>query len=239
MVFSSLEFLFFFFPLVFGVYICIKPGLANIWLLMASLAFYYVGDRQHMYLLICIIAVAYLSGILIQKFRSKQGKRFFCCGSIVVMTGIIAYFKYWDFLIKNVNEFFGRNVEVEGIILPIGISFFIFQAISYVIDVYRGEKALKNPVDMGLYISFFPQLIAGPIVRFHDISEYMDKKYREINIANIENGIWRFCIGLSKKVLLANNLGGLADLVFGGGYSPMFCFIYLAWCRSLYITDLL
>lgn len=138
MVFSSLEFLFFYFPLVFIIYIIIKPKFANLWLLIASLIFYYVGDRQHMCLLVCIIAVAYFSGIIIQKCNSQIQKKILLCSSLVIMIGTMTYFKYWDFLIKNVNAFFGKNFAQKGIVLPIGISFFTFQAISYVVDVSRG-----------------------------------------------------------------------------------------------------
>ncbi len=116
--------------------------------------------------------------------------------------------------IATINALFKLDISSMSMVLPVGISFFSFQAISYIIDVYRGETALKNPIDMGLYISFFPQLIAGPIVRFHDIKEYLKPCYRKKKADNLVNGAWRFCIGLSKKVLIANNLAGLVDIVF-------------------------
>lgn len=216
MVFSTLGFLFLFFPLVFMIYFFIKTAYANLWLLIASLLFYYIGDKGHLRLLIYIIAISYLTGFIIQKSNKNIVKRITLCISLLLMIGIMGYYKYWNFMIQNFNNLFGRNSpSPDKIVLPIGISFFIFQAVSYVVDIYRGESALKNPIDMALYISFFPQLIAGPIIRFHDIRKYMDQKYRNIHIENIENGIWRFCVGLSKKVLLANNLGNLADIVFG------------------------
>ena len=112
------------------------------------------------------------------------------------------------------NLLLNKNIDYRDIVFPVGISFFVFQSISYVVDVYKGEKALSNPIDLALYISFFPQLIAGPIVRFHDINKFMGKKHRRFSFENVEAGIWRFCVGLSKKVLLANNFGGLADIVF-------------------------
>ena len=134
--------------------------------------------------------------------------------AVVLMIYTMAYYKYYDFIIDNMNSFFHTSYSLAHMILPIGISFFVFQAISYVIDVYRGERYLKNPVDMALYISFFPQLIAGPIVRYSDIREYLGIKHRKMNFENISEGLWRFSIGLCKKVIIANNLGALSDIVF-------------------------
>lgn len=214
MVFSSLEFLFLFLPVVFLEYILIKPNWANAWLFAASLFFYYTGAKDQLWLLITVIAICYFSGLLMSRTKKRAVKRLVLIGSVGSMLLTMTYFKYWNFLIYNYNLFFHAGLETKHILLPIGISFFTFQAISYIVDIYRGEKALTSPIDMGLYISFFPQLIAGPIVRFHDVAEYLDKRYRTVNAAGIENGIWRFCVGLCKKVLLANNLGGLVDIVF-------------------------
>lgn len=147
----------------------------------------------------------------------------------------MGYFKYWNFLIYNINIFLNKALSTKDIALPIGISFFTFQAISYIVDVYRGEKALINPIDMGLYISFFPQLIAGPIVRFHDIKEFLDKKYRNIRWDNITDGIWRFSVGFCKKVLLANNLGGLVNLVYGVRDISQFSILY-TWLGAIAYT---
>lgn len=235
MVFSTLEFLFFFFPIVWIGYFFIKTKYANLWLLMSSLLFYYIGDKKHIFLLIGIILVAYAAGILIPRCNSIFLRRIFMVGSVAVMVLVMSYYKYWNFMIENINAVFGKSLAYRNIVFPIGISFFVFQSISYVIDVYRGEKALQNPIDMALYISFFPQLIAGPIVRFHDINEFLDKKYREINIKNIENGIWRFCVGLSKKVILANNLGGLADIVFNVKDISRFSVMY-TWLGAIAYT---
>lgn len=235
MVFSTLQFLFFFFPLVWAGYYFVKIEYANLWLLIASLLFYYIGDKDHMFLLVGVILTAYTAGILIQKSVSRCFRRFIMVSSVLVMLLFMSYYKYWNFMIENINALFGKNFAVENIVFPVGISFFVFQAVSYVVDVYKGEKALKNPIDMALYISFFPQLIAGPIVRFHNISEYLDKKYRKISVNNVENGIWRFCIGLSKKVLLANNLGGLADIVFSVKDISRFSVMY-TWLGAIAYT---
>ena len=214
MLFSSLSFLLLFLPLVFAVYFFIKPCYANAWLLIASLIFYYIGAKEYIGLLLLIISVSYISGLFMNRLNGQNKKKLLLATSLCVMIGVMCYYKYWNFLLSNINAFFKQNYVNEQILLPIGISFFTFQAISYVVDIYRGEKPLRNPIDMMLYVSFFPQLIAGPIVRFHDIRKYLDESYRNVNFANITDGFWRFCIGLSKKVLLANNLGGLADIVF-------------------------
>lgn len=170
--FSSLHFLFVFLPLVLLGYCFIKPKFLNAWLLGASLFFYYIGAKNYLALLLLIIGIAYISGIIIAWAKSKIVKIITLILSVSLMIFTMAYFKYYDFAVANINSFFHTNYSVKNVILPIGISFFVFQAISYVVDVYRGESYLKNPIDMALYISFFPQLIAGPIVRFHDIREY-------------------------------------------------------------------
>lgn len=229
MVFSSLTFLFFFFPVVLIGYILIKPQAANAWLFVASLFFYYVGAKEHLLLLLEIIILAYVSGIVISLANGKRAKLIIMYIAVGLMVTVMSYYKYWDFLIININLLFKRNLPSQNMILPIGISFFVFQAISYVVDVYRGEDCLRSPVDMGLYISFFPQLIAGPIVRFHDIKNYLSCEYRRCDLLSLSNGIWRFSIGICKKVLFANNLGGLADIVFGvrdiSGFSVMYAWL--------------
>ncbi len=215
MVFSSLQFLFIFLPVVLLGYVLIKPKFANAWLLVASLYFYYAGAGKYIFLLLAVIAVSYFSGLIISKVSKKPVKIATVAVSVTLMISAMAYFKYFDFAIANINAIFHRNQPLTNMILPIGISFFVFQAISYVVDVYRGEEYLKNPIDMALYISFFPQLIAGPIVRFHDIREYLDYSHRKLSLDNISQGIWRFSIGLCKKVIIANNLGTLSDITFG------------------------
>lgn len=237
MVFTSLEFLFLFFPIVLIGYFFINPkaGFENLWLLFASLVFYYIGAKEQIWLLVSIILIAYVSGLLESKIVAVVYKRIVLAISIAAMLFTMAYFKYFNFVIFNINVFFHKSLAAKEIALPIGISFFTFQAISYVVDVYRGEKALVNPIDMGLYISFFPQLIAGPIVRFKDVSEYLDRKYREVNFDKISDGIWRFSIGFCKKVLLANNLGGAVNLVFGVRDISQFSVLY-TWLGAIAYT---
>lgn len=215
MIFSSLEFLFLFLPIVLLVYAIIKPKYANAWLLLTSIFFYYKGAKEYLKLLLLVIILAYLAGIIIGNMRNEKAKKWLMRGTVLTMLVIMGYYKYWDFMIENINMVLHTEYSIRNIILPIGISFFTFQAISYIVDVTRGEKYLKNPIDMGLYIAFFPQLIAGPIVRFQDIRQYLSEGKRKINIDMLSDGVWRFTIGLCKKIIIANNLGGLVNIVFG------------------------
>lgn len=237
MIFSSLEFLFLFFPIVFGVYLFLPPKsmVKNLWLFVSSLFFYFIGAQNQLGLLLIVILIAYVEGLCLSILQSNFKKRISLILSIGVMLLIMIYFKYFSFFIININTLFKTDYNIKNIALPIGISFFIFQAISYVIDVYRGEQALINPIDMGLYISFFPQLIAGPIVRFHDINEYLNVKYRILDINKISDGLWRFSIGLCKKILIANNLGGLTNLVFGVKNISEFSVLY-TWLGAVAYT---
>lgn len=157
----------------------IKPKFLNAWLLGASLFFYYIGAKNYLALLLLIIGIAYISGIIIAWAKSKIIKIITLILSVSLMNLSMSYYKYYDFIVANINSFFHTNYSVKNIVLPIGISSFVFQEISYVVDVYRGESYLKNLIDMALYISFFPQLIAGPIVRFHDIREYFGVEYKK------------------------------------------------------------
>ena len=235
MVFTSLEFCFLFFPIVLFAFLLIKPEFGNGLLLMSSLIFYYIGAKEQILLLIIIIGIAYVGGVIESITKSVLKRKIALTIAVSCMILTMAYYKYYNFVIYNVNTFFSTNIKDRSIALPIGISFFVFQAISYVVDVYRGEQALVNPIDMGLYIAFFPQLIAGPIVRFCDVREYLNKKYRNINSENIVSGIWIFVIGFNKKVLLANNLGGLVNLVFGVTDISQFSVLY-TWLGAIAYT---
>lgn len=240
MVFSSLGFLFLFFPVVFIVYMMTPTKYTNIWLMVSSLVFYYIGDKEHIFLLLSVILIAYIGGLCVFRTDNCKVKIILTWIFVISILVIMSYYKYCDFIIDNINNLFGKNFNRKNIIFPIGISFFCFQAISYVIDVFRGEKPLTNPIDVIIYISFFPQLIAGPIVRFKDIFIYMDYKNRKKSMDDISEGIWRFCIGLSKKVILANNLGVLADLVFEMHNISHFSILYtwlgvIAYTLQIYI----
>lgn len=192
----------------------IRPQFSNAWLLAASLFFYFIEAQNYIYLLFLIIGIDYFSGLILGKVSNVKIRKVTVFVSVASMIAIMTYYKYYDFVVKNLNYYFHTDIATRDIILPIGISFFVFQAISYLVDIYRGEDYLRNPIDMALYISFFPQLIAGPIVRFHDIREYLCKANRNITFDSFSSGLWRFSVGLCKKVLIANNLGSLADIVF-------------------------
>ncbi len=211
MVFSSVSFLFLFLPIFFLFYILVPKIIRNIFILLSSLLFYYWGEGIYLSILLIYIIFNYSLGILIEKnlknFKLKNTKIIVTIG-ILLNIIILIYYKYFIFIINIFN-----NNEITGIHLPIGISFYTFQSISYLIDVSRGDvNAEKNPINFGMYIALFPQLIAGPIVRYIDISREIVK--RNITIELFKEGVERFILGLAKKVLIANPLGLYADEVF-------------------------
>ena len=207
MIFSSIPFLYYFLPLVFICYFCVPFQWKNTVLLLFSLLFYSWGEPKYIILMVLSILFGYAEGILIEK---KAGCRFILFGACCIHLGLLFYFKYTDFFIENINSL-GFSIPFANIALPIGISFYTFQILSYLADVYRGDcKAQKNLISFGAYVSMFPQLIAGPIVRYKDIAAQLNKREHSINQAAI--GIRKFIFGLSKKVLLANTLGELCSL---------------------------
>ncbi|CDQ18927.1 MBOAT family O-acyltransferase [Halobacillus karajensis] len=218
MVFSHLVFLFCFLPIVLISYFLAPKFFKNIILLIASLFFYAWGEPIYIFLMLFSIQMNYFLGRLIGKDPSK--KRGYLILAIVGNVLILGFFKYADFFITNVNRFFGTSLELLELPLPIGISFFTFQAMSYVIDVYRKEvEPQRNLIALALYISFFPQLVAGPIVRYHSINEQL--KRRHVTLEKFSDGVRRFITGLAKKVLLANGLGEVADAVFNSSVDEM------------------
>ncbi|MBQ9971952.1 MAG: MBOAT family protein [Firmicutes bacterium] len=212
MLFSSIPFLYYFFPVVIILYL-IAPGLQlkNTVLLITSLVFYAWGEPLYVFLMIISIVSGYVFGLLIEKYRGKGAAKLFLMLSLVVSLGSLGYFKYADFFIANFNAATGLSVPLLRIALPIGISFYTFQLLSYVIDVYRGNtKAQKNFISLATYISLFPQLIAGPIVRYTDIERQLGD--RSISIDKAALGLRRFVIGLGKKILIANQMGELCSI---------------------------
>ena len=206
MVFSSITFLFYFLPIVLGVYYIVPNKVKNIVLLIASLAFYAYGEPKYIVVMILSIVATYIFGLLICKYEKQ--KKLFLILSICVSIGILVYFKYINFIIQNINLWLTNKIDFIYVILPIGISFYTFQLISYIIDLYRGEaKVQKNIFKLAMYISLFSQLIAGPIVRYTTIEEQIEK--REYSFEKFANGVRRFVVGLGKKVLIANVLGEL------------------------------
>ena len=218
MLFPSEVFLFVFLPVVLGVYYLLlrkTKHLKNIFLLVASLFFYAWGEPQHVWLMVGVILFNWFFGILVDKVRDhKVPVRILLTVMVLTNVGILGWYKYSEFVMLQVNRFLHTEFTVPDVTLPIGISFFTFQAMSYVIDVYRGHgKVQKNPLQVGLYISLFPQLIAGPIVRYETIADQIENRVE--NLADFNAGVTRFCIGLGKKVLIANNMALIADNAFG------------------------
>lgn len=211
MIFSSIEFLFFFLPIFLIIYYMVPFKVKNVILLLSSLFFYGWGEPVYVLLMILSSIFGYIFGILIDKESKPLKKSLLLCVSVAINLGILGFFKYADFLISIINSF-GAHIEPLEIGLPIGISFFTFQIMSYVIDVYNGdEKCEKSLLVLMTYVSMFPQLIAGPIVRFSTVAKQMRK--REISFAGYCSGTKRFLFGLFKKVLIANNIGLLWESI--------------------------
>lgn len=218
MLFPSEVFLFVFLPVVLGVYYLFlrkTKHLKNIFLLVASLFFYAWGEPRYVWLMVGVILFNWFLGILVDKTRDqKVPVRILLTVMVLTNVGILGWYKYSEFVMLQVNRFLHTEFPVPEVALPIGISFFTFQAMSYVIDVYRGHgRVQKNPLQVGLYISLFPQLIAGPIVRYETIADQIENRVE--NLADFNAGVTRFCIGLGKKVLIANNMALIADHAFG------------------------
>ena len=215
MIFSSLLFLFRFLPAVLVLYYLAPRPLRNLVLLLCSLVFYAWGEPVYIILMIVSILVSYTGGILVDRFKT-QGKRRAAraalLGSSVVSLSLLGFFKYADFVIGTVNSLTGAGIDLLKIALPIGISFYTFQTMSYTMDVYRGEaKVQKNLISFGAYVTMFPQLIAGPIVQYKTIDRQL--RTRKETAGQFAYGIHRFMIGVGKKVLLANNAGVLWDTI--------------------------
>ena len=233
MVFSSTIFLCIFLPLVLlGYYICPKKG-RNLFLLIASLVFYAWGEPKYVFLMIFSIIANYVFGLLMEKYRqSSRRLKLMLVLSVVIDVGLLCVFKYTGFIISNINAAFGANFDLLKLALPIGISFYTFQAMSYTIDVYRGDvKVQRNIIDFGMYITMFPQLIAGPIVRYADVEKQL--RDRHVTAQDFSEGAMRFVVGLGKKVLLANQIGALWSEIYalGGSSSAL-----MAWLGAIAFT---
>ena len=213
MVFSSMVFLTIFFPIVFMIYLLIPNKARNLFLFLASLVFYAWGEPVYIFIMLFSTAFDYVNGRLIGYFRSKEKERSAKTVLVVSVVGnlsILGFFKYSDFFLTTVNQLTGSAISLLNIALPVGISFYTFQTMSYTIDVYRGEiEPQRNIINFGMYVCLFPQLIAGPIVRYKDIEQEVDK--RGFNPQEIALGLYRFLIGLAKKILIANAAGEIYD----------------------------
>lgn len=238
MLFTSLEFLCLFLPVVLAVYFFLPRMFRNYWLLTASLLFYAWGEPTFVVFMLASIVFNYLMALNIadRSLEQKWIRRILLCLTVVGNLSLLFVYKYMNFVTGTIRSVFPHTqalIEQTSFVLPIGISFFTFQAMSYVIDVYRGVRVQKNPASLGLYISFFPQLIAGPIVRYTTIEEQID--HRIITIDSFSEGIRRFIIGFNKKMLLANVMGEAADAIFSlSGMSTLTAWVGII-CYTLQI----
>lgn len=213
MLFSSMTFLFVFMPLVMAVYFLSKKEIRNYVLLIASIIFYAWGEPRYLAIMIITILVNYAGAILLDKHYSSRQRLWIVSLTIVLDLSFLFYFKYFNFVVDNINGVLATDFQLLDIIMPIGISFYTFQAMSYLIDVYRREvPAQKDVYKLALYIVLFPQLVAGPIVKYHDVCEQIDN--RTIEFKNVIIGFKRFITGLAKKVLIANTLAEVVDKIF-------------------------
>ena len=216
MVFSSSIFLFIFLPFVLIGYFLIRDNLKNLFLMAMSLIFYAWGEPRFVLIMILSILLNYFLTIAATWSREHMGNHWgnlIFAFTIICNLGILFYFKYFDFFLSSLNTFIGTSLPLREIVLPIGISFFTFQGMSYVIDAYTGKVPVqKKLLNIALYISMFPQLIAGPIVRYIDVNEQIDQ--RKVSITTCAQGIRRFSVGLAKKAIIANQMAFVADSIF-------------------------
>lgn len=218
MLFSSLVFIFVFLPIVVTLYYLSPRRFKNLILLISSIIFYAWGEPVYVLIMLGTILINYIGAIVVDKIKLLPYKRLALGFTVAADLLILFYFKYFNFFAENINKYLHGNIDFIYVIMPIGISFYTFQAISYVIDVFRGEvKAQKNIEKLALFITFFPQLIAGPIVKYHDIYEQIEN--RKETIKDFIFGVKRFIIGLSKKVIIANTMAEIADSIFVAGVS--------------------
>ena len=219
MVFSSLIFLWMFLPIVLGMYFLTKESYRNVLLLAASLFFYAWGEPVYVLVMILSIVINYIYGLKIGTEDETKRKRALV-GGIVINLALLGVFKYSGFFMENVNAVFGLEVEVKKLPLPIGISFYTFQSISYLVDIYRRVcPPQKSLIKMGLFISFFPQLIAGPILKYYDIAAQIDN--RKVSLPLFNQGAVRFLQGLAKKIIIANIMAKTADEIFALGINDI------------------
>ena len=215
MVFSSLIFLFRFLPLILLIYYIVPGKFKNMVLLSGSLVFYAWSEPKYVLIMIFSTLVNYIFGILIEDFKKKDkisASKYMVVASVIVNLSVLGFFKYADLLINTANKLTGSGFQLLEIALPVGVSFYTFQTMSYTIDVYRGNVAAqRNIITFGTYVTMFPQLIAGPIVKYKSVADELNN--RKGNIDTFADGIGRFITGLGKKVLLANNIGNLWDTI--------------------------
>ena len=248
MIFSSLTFLFAYLPLTLAVYFLAPLRWRNLVLLLVSLFFYGWGEPVYITIMVLSILIDYTHGLLVEKYRADDKKaRWFVGQSVVFNLLLLGFFKYWDFLAANLSLLPGVSLPLLGIPLPIGISFFTFQTMSYTIDVYRRDAPVqRNIVSFGAFVTMFPQLIAGPIVKYKTVAAALD--HRVHTAEDFALGARRFCVGLAKKVLLANSIGalweaclaaqGAGTLTIAGGWMGLLAFGFQIYFDSVSYTHL-
>ncbi len=213
MLFSSMTFLFVFMPVVMAIYFLAKKEIRNYVLLIASIIFYAWGEPRYLAIMIITILVNYIGALCLDKYQNPRQRLGIVTATILVDLSFLFYFKYFNFVVDNINLVFQTHIDFVDVIMPIGISFYTFQAMSYLIDVYRKEiPAQRDVYKLALYIVLFPQLVAGPIVKYHDVCEQIDE--RKVEFKYVIIGLKRFIIGLAKKVLIANTLAEVVDKIF-------------------------
>ena len=234
MLFSSATFIFIFLPIVCATYILAKKELHNPILLIASILFYAWGEPTYLAIMLLTIIISYFGAIFINKF--PQHKKLTLVSTILLDLSFLFYFKYFNFFVDNINLLFHSNIDIIKVIMPIGISFYTFQALSYVIDVYKKEVQVQNNFyKLALYICLFPQLVAGPIVKYHDVEKEIES--RDVTFDKVSLGTKRFIIGLSKKMIIANIIGAVVDKIFI--QSPDTFSSFVAWIGAFaYIMQL-
>lgn len=235
MLFSSIPFLYYFLPCVVILYLLAPKPVKNSVLLLSSLVFYAWGEKKLVVLMIAAILLSYIFGLLIEKYKDRKNlSRLFLILSVVTSLAMLFYYKYTDFFIYNFNAITGLSVPLLKIALPIGISFYTFQCLSYTVDVYRGDvPAQRNFIALATYVALFPQLIAGPIVRYSDVALQLEE--RTHSFEKVSYGIRRFVIGLSKKILIADALGELCDIFKSSGDKSVLFFWLYAIAFTLHI----
>ena len=235
MLFSGIPFLYCFLPAVVLVYFLVPRALKNAVLLLFSLLFYGWGEPKYVFLMLATIGIFYFCGLAIGKAKGQKWKKFWMAVSVTVGIGLLAVFKYADFFIANFSAATGLSVPLLRLALPVGISFYTFQSLSYTVDVYRGRvEVQRNPVSFGAYVTLFPQLIAGPIVRYSDVATELDSRSHSWEDAML--GIRRFLVGLGKKVILADNFALLISIFRESGQkSVLFYWMYaIAFTLNIY-----
>lgn len=227
MVFSSTLFLCIFLPTVLILHTVLPPRVRNIWLLLASLLFYAWGEPRYIVILFFTALLDYAAGLILPRISASGAKKAALAAVTALNIGALCFFKYTNFLLSDINGLLGTQIPLLELALPVGISFYTFQSLSYVIDVYRGRVApQRNFIDFFMFVTLFPQLVAGPIVRYCEIESEL--RVRRIDSADFADGVCRFCVGLGKKVLLANTMGEFYKSATG---QPMT--VVLAWCASI------